>query len=147
MRRIAVAVLSAFGIARALVACSGATPPPATVREDEDAESGPGDAAVEASPPNDADGGAPSCALPGLYGSKACMACVAARCCDRVTACEGAPACKALQRCTLDCLPKPDGGGCYATCQATHADGKPLWQPVYDCWFGTPPDGCLIECT
>jgi len=143
---IAIAVILLLGgaCARLVAACSSDDPTPAP---ETDGDGGGGDgAAPEAAVDAGADV-APSCSLPGVYGSKACMRCVAAACCAQVTACESDPTCKAMQRCTLDCLPKNDGGGCYQTCQSTHAGGLPLWQPVYDCWYGPPPEGCLVDCT
>jgi hypothetical protein len=95
----------------------------------------------------DAGDAAPSCTLPGIYGSKACMRCIGTNCCDRVTACESDAPCKQLQKCSLDCLPKPDASGCYRSCLAATPGAVPLWDPVEKCWFGTPPAGCLVECT
>ncbi len=91
---------------------------------------------------------ATSCKLPGKYGSKECTACVAAKCCAQVAACEADPQGKLLQACVLHCLASdPDAGGCYNGCLATYPTAQPLWNAVEGCYFGTPPEGCLIECT
>lgn len=110
-----------------------------------------GDATTEASvlgatDASDEDSGT-VCALPGKYGSTECEACVATRCCDEIAACEAVPECQALRKCALDCLLEADAGGCYADCRAAHPSGLAQWDPEDHCWFGTPPGGCLVECT
>lgn len=88
-----------------------------------------------------------SCNLPGAYGSAECMSCVADHCCAPITACESDATCKTLQACVLGCLPRPDAGGCREDCYAATPEGRALWTPIDTCWFGTPPAGCLVECT
>lgn len=115
-------------------------------------DAGENDAAPEASDEDaslDVADSAPTCtpaSLPGSYGSKMCNECVAASCCAEVTACENDPLCKPLQRCLLDCLKDPDGGGCYAMCMSNHPSGKKTWDTVEKCWFSNTP-GCLVPCT
>lgn len=134
-------------IALVIVACASSAPERSTVEVAPDAAepdgSSPSDARSEA---GDADA-APSCVLPGVYGSNECMACIGDRCCAEVTSCEAQPECKELQRCALECSPKPDAGGCLAGCFETYPSGKARWDAVYACWFGTPPGGCLVACT
>jgi hypothetical protein len=141
--RLLPAALLLAGLAGAMInACSSSPTSPAAPAED----AGPDAAILDGA--SDAQDGARSCSLPGVYGSKACMECVGARCCGQITACEGDAPCQLLQKCLLDCLPKPDAGGCYDSCKATFPQGKPLWDPVETCWFGNPDaGGCLIECT
>ncbi len=132
-------------LATFVVACESSTSAPAQA-EDLDASPPVSEAPAEASTP-DAAVDAKTCALPGVYGSKECMACVADECCGFVEACEAEPACKALQRCALDCLLKPDAGGCLDGCLATSPEGRATWDRVDKCWFGPPPGGCLVPCT
>ncbi len=139
-------VATAFVLVAA--ACGTASTAPTAIGDDggvgDDAQSEAAEASVDAG----ADDGAPgACDLPGVYGSKECMACVAAKCCALVHACEQDASCKKLQKCNLDCLSKPDAGGCLGGCLAAFPDARPLWDPVDRCWFGTPPAGCLVECT
>jgi hypothetical protein len=96
----------------------------------------------------DALDGAPSCALPGVYGSKACQACLQTSCCGPITACESDAACKPLQKCMLDCLPAPDAGGCASDCMAAHGAGLSGWKAVEACWFNfDTPTSCGLSCT
>lgn len=147
MRPVRVIVATHLAATAALLACTSTTtsePRPASPVEDAAAEADD-DAATDAGP-DDADAG--SCALPGIYGSKECQACVAARCCDEVTACQADAPCRDLNRCALDCLLTTDAGGCLRQeCFATYPSGRTLWDPLYRCWFATPPQGCLVECT
>jgi hypothetical protein len=140
-------VLSCGLVIGALLACSESTSPSAG-EDGEDAGSDAADATADVVLDGPADASeAASCTLPGVYGSKACNACVAARCCGLITACENDVKCKPLQACVLECPTKPDAGGCYQGCLATHPEGRALWDPIFDCWYHTPPEGCLVECT
>lgn len=142
--RIAAVTAACLAVAVVAVSCSDAAAPSA-VGDAGEAEAAPAEGSTDAGA-EDGDA-APSCGLPGVYGSKECMECVGAKCCALVAACESDATCKQLQKCSLDCLPRPDAGGCYETCQAAYPAGKPLWDPVDRCWFGPPPAGCLVECT
>ena len=146
MRSARVTLAAHVAIAALIFACSSSSPAPAQP----DGSAAPDGAAPDGtSEPADAapqDTGA-SCALPGEYGSAECMACMRSRCCDAITACEADVTCKDLQRCVLGCVPKPDAGGCLRDCLAEYPSGQELWNQVDHCWFGEPPDGCLVECT
>lgn len=145
MRRRCACLAAAFALAVAIAACSSATsdelPPNADSADATDANT------VDDATADVTRDGAPACTLPGTYGSKQCMSCVGATCCDEVTTCANDEHCKPLQECVLGCLPKPDAGGCLDDCLATYPAGKTLWEDVDHCWFGKPPAGCLVECT
>jgi hypothetical protein len=104
---------------------------------------GPNDAG--GNPDADASDGAPSCALPGAYGSVGCENCLKRNCCAQITTCEGEGTCKPLQACLLACT-GPDAGGCYDGCMAGHPLGVATWNTVEGCWFGDPPTGCGPDC-
>lgn len=131
---------SVFG-AGATASCSSSSTPTAEPA----ADAAPGEAATDDAT---SDAAAPSCRLPGTFGNAGCQACVAASCCEAVTACAANTDCAPLQTCILECLVDDDGGGCKRDCEAAHPAGSALWQPVYHCWYATPPDGgCLVPCT
>jgi hypothetical protein len=146
--RLALAALVVSGFAgTTITACSDSTTPPLSVVDGGEIDA-PAEGAADATGDRaDAGDAAPSCNLPGVYGSKACMGCVSAKCCGLVTACESDARCKQLQRCSLDCLPTPDSGGCYRNCLAKTPDAVPLWDPIEKCWYGDAPAGCYDECT
>lgn len=152
MRRVVAIVLTGALGPAAAAACGDPVSAPtapiedggADVAESTDASDATAADATDATEATDA---TPACALPGAFGSAGCMRCMAARCCAVVSACAADPACEPLQRCILDCLPKPDAGGCAGECRAAHPGGELGWQPVEDCWHTDPPEGCLVDCT
>ena len=88
------------------------------------------------------------CDLHGKFGSPECERCIAAKCCDKVTACANDPSCAAMQSCALGCLLLTDSSGCYSQCVPKYPDGQTLWQPVATCQYGTPvEETCRIPCT
>lgn len=143
----------AFGIASLSVI--GGMPIIAACEESDTPTVAASDAATESSTPeldaanaSDVSDAALTCdTLPGSYGSKSCNDCMKTTCCAVITSCEADPACKALQKCTLDCIQGPDAGACYnQKCLVEHAAGKQIWDQVYACWYDDPPK-CGVSCT
>lgn len=128
-----------------VVACSDKTDSRGGSATPDAAVDGSADAAVDANDTAfDADGAA--CVLPGSYGSRSCNACMLAHCCDVISACDGEPTCKPLQKCVIECLNVPDAGACREACLAQFPDGNASWLKVEACWFNDPPR-CGVACT
>ncbi len=137
-RRLLVALgslVSLTGAAAFAGACSSGTlPAPATA-----------DAGASLSSDAPAAEAAPSCALPGRFGSAKCETCVTEQCCDRLDACTGDRDCSILSSCTLACIQQPDAGACATECRAKTTDPKALWAALEKCAYFSDP--CAFECS
>ncbi len=134
-------------VATLSIACtSGSTNSPPTDPSTADAADADSSEPMDAG--SDADA-APSCALPRSFGSPDCNACVAAKCCNEVTACQANETCKALMQCAYDCLLlEADAGGCLEGCHATYPAARALWDSFEACTYtNQPEDGCILYCT
>lgn len=128
-----------------VVACESPAEPGGPAADASTREAGDDQAAVDGPGPDSSDA-AVQCVLPGSYGSPTCNECMKRQCCSLIEACERETGCKSLQRCLLECIPKPDAGGCYDDCVGKHPSALEAWHTVEACWFEDPPS-CGVECT
>ena len=131
--------------AAALVACGSTSSPPESAA---DAGGGLESGALEsgATDAGDASDGA-SCTLPGVLGSEACQQCMSTRCCGQLAACESDAVCKPLLRCTIECLPKPDAGGCRTACEANSPGSNGPFRALELCSAASSSTTCGELCT
>jgi hypothetical protein len=158
-RRTAFLVLGMGVVGAIVIACSSSDPPAVAQNQDSGSNTNPdpqpgNDGSVgtpdDSATPNDsgvdANDGAPSCSLPGSFGSAQCNECMANTCCGVGTACAADAACLALLTCAQGCLDEPDIGACMGECHVNHPDGETLYTPVEMCII-TDEGGCAILCT
>src|SRR5437899_177888 len=115
-RRILLAPLAGMSsLTVVAAACDDTTTPSAPLDAGADSPSEITDASVSSD-------GEPMCDLHGKFGSPECERCIAAKCCDKVTACANDPSCAAMQSCALGCLLLTDSSGCYSQCVPKYPD-------------------------
>lgn len=101
--------------------------------------------AVEADAGVDA---APSCVLPGQFGSASCEACLSARCCDVILTCDHDADCHGLLACTRACLlSAANASACIDKCKQDMPAGVQKYNAFDSCVAAAPPAGCAFDCS